>query len=162
MWRMSHTRKCGHNRISRTVCREGPQVARRLLFHKEKQSSAQGGDGLATFHFPAVVRIPTTPSGTKKGRWRRFCISYSPVSSPLAPMSMSLSQSGLIGQPYLHMSPKSGDKLPPEIETLPSAYPGSPKVLSSWYACASTAWPPDRATSFILKEGHIPRVAPDR
>ena len=53
----------------------------------------------------------------------------------LPAISRSLSQPELLGHPYLHISPKSGDKLPLDIGTVSSAYPGSSPVIS--WLCAT-------------------------
>ena len=151
----------------------GHRFVLRILIHEEEIEFGKGSHNPAAIHFPAVVRIHRTSSGTKKARtdskrgpsntWRMFTITYSLISSSSDLTSKTLSQSRLFGHPYRHISPKTMDKLPLDIETLLSAYRGSPlhplsKCCLSWCTLCVDGIPSRQGYQCIFEGGHIPRV----
>ena len=113
------------------------------------------------FHFAAVVRTHRTSSGARDTRTdnpKRFLQHVPHVPHIILALHLLLRQGhiatlvvpvGAFGQPYFHISPKSGERLPLDIEAfeaLSSSYQGWALFLSAGYKCVSAAWSRVKAT----------------
>ena len=81
---------------------------------------------------PGCPERAKSPSQQGSSRSRRsLSMSSTLISSPSAQTPISMSQSGLFGQPYLHTSPKSGDKF--SLDTGLSSSVSSEIAQVPWY-----------------------------